>query len=381
MKILIAPDKFKGVANSQKIADILRVAIQKLQPETQIRLCPLADGGDGTLTSIIYALKGKTVSAGVHNPLMKTLTASYGVAPLPEKGTIIVEMAEASGLFRLAPEERNPLLTTTFGTGELVLDAVAKHEGKSIYVTLGGSATVDGGLGFLQALGAGIQSKSPLPPGAGGKHLSSILSVDLKPVLQKLRGISFTGLTDVQNPLLGPGGAAFLYGPQKGATIDMVKTLEAGLSHFEEILAKACGQSLQGVKGTGAGGGLGLALMALGGKLEGGFDFVARTLKLEDLVKECHLVLTGEGHLDESTRQGKTVVGVSRLAKKHGVPCIAIVGFQDPGLGWLQEEGLSRVYSLFDTPFTGDDSRKLEVPQKLTDLVGKLLTDSKPVPT
>jgi glycerate kinase len=376
MKILIAPDKFKTVGTSQKIADILRNAVQKFHPQTQIRLCPLADGGDGTLNSIIYALKGKTVSASVHSPLMKPITASYGIAPLPEKGTAIVEMAEASGLFRLAPEERNPLLTNTFGTGELVGDAIEKHDCRNIYVTLGGSATVDGGLGFLQALGAVFHAKPPLVPGSGGKALSSITSIDLAPALQKLKGINLIGLADVQSPLLGPQGAAPVYGPQKGATPEMVKTLELGLAHFEEILARACGDKVGTGKGMGAGGGLGLALAALGGRLENGFDFVAKTLKLEELMKECDLVLTGEGHLDESTREGKTVVGVSRLAKKLGIPCVGIVGYQDPGLDWLKEEGLSRVYSLFDTPFIGDDRRKNEVPQKLSELVEKLLSSS-----
>src|SRR5581483_9089885 len=164
MKILIAPDKFKGVSTAQEVSEIIRNQIQKHLPEAQIRLCPVADGGEGTLTSIIYLLKGKTISTTVNDPLMRPKQAQYGIAQLPEKETGIIEMAQSSGLFRLTKEERNPLETTSYGAGELVSEAVKKHGIRHLRISLGGSATIDGGIGFLQALGAGFKSKSTLPP-------------------------------------------------------------------------------------------------------------------------------------------------------------------------------------------------------------------------
>jgi glycerate 2-kinase len=371
MKILIAPDKFKGVSTAQEISEILRNLIQKHLPQAQLRLCPVADGGEGTLISIIYLLQGKTINATVNDPLMRPKQSQYGIAQLPEKDTGIIEMAQASGLFRLTVEERNPLETTTYGTGELVLDAL-KHGARHFKISLGGSATIDGGLGFLQALGATFKLKSNLPKGASGKHLPLILSVDLEPVRQLLKGISLTGLVDVQSPLLGDHGAARFFGPQKGATPEMTEELEKGLYQFEIALSKASGLLLKNERGAGAAGGLGMVILALGGKLESGFEFVAQTLKLEDQMKGCDLVITGEGRLDHSSREGKAPVCVARMAKKLGIPCVAIVGALDPGVNWLKDEGITQIFPLFEAPFVGDDPRKLEVPHRLSDIVSTL---------
>ncbi len=375
MKILIAPDKFKGVSTAQEVAEILRNQIQKHLPDAQIRLCPVADGGEGTLTSIIYLLKGRTINTTVNDPLMRPKQVQFGMAQLPEKETAIVEMAQASGLFRLAPSEFNPLETTSYGTGEIVVEAVKKHNARHLRISLGGSATVDGGLGFLQALGAVIKSKSPLPPkGLSGKHLSLIQSIDLEPARLLLRGIDITGLVDVNVPLLGDHGAARFFGPFKGATPEMVEELEKGLYHFELLLAKACAMLLKNEKGSGAAGGMGMALLALGARLESGFDFVAQTLKLEEQMKGCDLVITGEGRLDNSSREGKAPVAVALMAQKLGIRCIAIVGAVDPGVGWLKEVGISKVLPLFDTPIIGDDPRKLEVPHRFAEIVATLFS-------
>ncbi|HJT23055.1 MAG TPA: glycerate kinase, partial [bacterium] len=275
MKILIAPDKFKGVSTAQEVAEMLRNQIQKNRPDAQIRLCPVADGGEGTLTSIIYLLKGKTLNITVSDPLMRPKQCQYGMAQLPEKDTAVIEMAQASGLFRLAPNELNPLETTSYGTGEIVLEAIKKQNARQLRISLGGSATVDGGIGFLQALGVVFKSKATLPPkGLSGKYLSLIQAVDLEPANLLLRGIGLTGLVDVQVPLLGDHGAARFFGPLKGATPAMVEELEKGLYHFEGVLSKACGLLLKNEKGSGAAGGMGMALLALGAKLESGFDFV-----------------------------------------------------------------------------------------------------------
>lgn len=371
MKILIAPDKFKGVSTAQEISVYLRNFIQKQVPQAQIRLCPIADGGEGTLTSIIYVLKGKTINATVSDPLMRPKQSQLGISQLPEKDTAIIEMAQATGLFRLTPEERNPLETSSYGTGELVQEAL-RHEIKHLRISLGGSANVDGGAGFLQALGAVFKTKTALSRGIAGKHLSSILSVDLDPVRQLLKNIPIIGLVDVQVPLLGDHGAARFFGPQKGATPEAVEELEKGLYQFEQVLSKASGILLKNQKGSGAAGGMGMALLAIGARLESGFDFVAQTLKLEEIMKGCDLVITGEGRLDNSSQEGKAPVAVARMAKKMGIPCIAIVGAVDPGLKWLAGEGITQVYPLFDTPFVGDDPRKVEVPSRLGTVVAEL---------
>lgn len=382
MKILIAPDKFKGVSTAQEIAEMLRNQIQKHLPDATLRLCPVADGGEGTLTSIIYLLKGKTLNITVNDPLMRFKQAQYGISQLPEKETGIIEMAQASGLFRLTQEERNPLETTSYGTGEIVNEAVKKHGVKHLRISLGGSATIDGGLGFLQALGATFRSKTTMPPkGLAGKHLSNILSIDLEPVRLALKGVELIGLVDVQVPLLGDHGAARFFGPLKGATPQAIEELEKGMDSFEQVLSKASGILLKNQKGSGAAGGMGMALLALGARLDSGFDFVAQTLKLEDQMRGCDLVITGEGLMDNSSREGKAPVAVAQMAKKLGIPCIAVVGAVTPNLGWVKDVGIHRVYPLFDTPIIGDEPRKLEVPAKVAEIVQFLFSKKQTIPS
>ncbi|HUO56672.1 MAG TPA: glycerate kinase [bacterium] len=372
MKILIAPDKFKGISTAQEVSEIIRNHIQKVVPTANLRLCPIADGGEGTLNSIIYVLKGKTLTTTVNDPLMRLKQAQYGMAQLPEKETAIIEMAQASGLFRLAVSERNPMETSSYGTGELVEEAVKKHGAKHLKITLGGSATVDGGIGFLQALGATFKLKSALPKGAAAKHLPLVTGVDLEAPQLLLKGIDIVGLVDVNVPLLGDHGAARFFGPQKGGSPDAVEELEKGLYQFEAVLSKAAGILLKNQKGAGAAGGLGMAILALGGRLESGFDFVAQTLKLEDQMKGCDLVITGEGYLDNSSQQGKAPVAVARMAKKLGIPCVAIVGAVAPDLKWLKEEGIHQVYHMFDSPVLGEDPSKLQINQRLGEIVTTL---------
>ena len=373
MKILIAPDKFKGISTAQEVSEQLRNHIQKCVPQANLRLCPVADGGEGTLQSIIYLLKGKTQNATVNDPLMRPKQAQYGMAQLPEKETAVIEMAQASGLFRLAVAERNPLETSSYGTGELVVEVVKRQGAKHLRMALGGSASIDGGIGFLQALGVTFKSKTALPPkGIAGKHLSAITGIDLEPARLLFKGVDIVGMVDVNVPLLGDHGAARFFGPQKGATPEMVEELEKGLFNFEAILSKASGVLLKNQKGSGAAGGLGMALLALGGRLESGFDFVAQTLKLEDQMRGCDLVITGEGHLDNSSQAGKAPVAVARMAKKLGIPCVAIVGAADPDMKWLKEEGITNVYTMFDAPIVGEDPSKLQITQRLGEIVATL---------
>ncbi|HVM31876.1 MAG TPA: glycerate kinase, partial [bacterium] len=342
--------------------------------------CPLADGGEGTLSAIVYSLKGKTVSAATFNALMKPIQAHYGQTQLPEKNSALIEMALTSGLSLIPAEDRNPMNTTSYGTGRLVADAILQGA-TTIRITLGGSATVDGGLGFLQALGVDLITKSgPLMAGAAGRHLSQVTAIEFSNSRKLLDNKTLIGLTDVQAPLLGPQGAARLYAPQKGASPSDVEELEKGLAHFSKILSAAVGRPLADEAGTGAAGGLGLAILALGGRLENGFDFVAQTLNLENQIRDCDLILTGEGRLDDSSRQGKVPVGVARLAKAQKKPCVAIVGALDPGLDWLKQEGFSKVMPLFDSPFTApDDPRKEQVNQKITEAIKTLFSGAQKI--
>jgi len=267
------------------------------------------------------------------------------------------------------------LETSSYGTGELVEEAVKKHAAKHLRITLGGSATVDGGLGFLQALGASFKLKSTLPKGAAGKHLSWILGVDLEPALLLLKGVELIGLVDVNVPLLGDHGSARFFGPQKGGNEEMVEELEKGLYQFEGVLSKAAGILLKNQKGAGAAGGMGMAILALGGRLESGFDFVAQTLKLEDQMKGCDLVITGEGYMDNSTQEGKAPVAVARMSKKLGIPCVAVVGAVAPDLKWLKEEGIAQVYPMFDAPIVGEDPSKLQINQRIGEIVTTLFQE------
>ncbi len=369
MKILLAPDKFKGICTAQEVAENLRNNLQKLLPQAQIRLFPIADGGEGTLISIIYLLQGKIQTVFVHDPLMREKEAQWGWAQLPDKETAILEMSQASGLLRLTPQEYNPLLTTSYGTGDLVSEAL-RNNAKFIKIALGGSATVDGGIGFLQALGAIFKSRITIPPsGLSGQHLLSITSVDLEPVLHKLRGIVLSGLVDVQVPLLGDHGAARFFGPSKGATPEMIETLEKGLFHFDNLLSNAVGRVLKNHPGAGAAGGLGMSILALGGQLERGFDFVAQTLKLEENMAGCDLIITGEGKLDDTSREGKAPVAVARLAIKLGIKCLGIVGCNQASPAWLTEEGFTKVYALYDVPFNAEDPKKFEFSKRLSDIL------------
>ena len=374
MKILIAPDKFKGISTAQGVADTLQKAILKQRSSAFIRVCPVADGGEGTLDTVIHILKGKTFSASVHDPLMRSQDATYGVSDLPEKDSAFVEMAQACGLSKLTHAERNPMETSSYGAGELVM-AAYKRGARNIRIALGGSATVDGGLGFLQALGAHLISGTTLPKGVGGKHLSLVNEINLEFIHKNLKDLKLTGLVDVRVQLLGEYGSARFFGPQKGATPEMVKDLEKGIAHFESVLSKASGKVLKSQRGSGAAGGMGMAILALGGKLESGFDFVSHILKLEDQMKGCDLVITGEGMLDASSLEGKAPVSVALLAKQMGIPCVAVVGAMDPSIIWLNEVGIKKCYTLFDKPISIEDPRSSEVPDRFTQVVADLLKD------
>ena len=321
MFCIIAIDSFKGCLTSGEAAQSLAEGIRQVQPKTEILQIPVSDGGEGMLTAFLSALHGERVTIPVHDPLMRHIHASYGISEDGE--TAIIEMAEASGLQLLSKEERDPLLTTTFGTGELILDAL-KRNCRHFIIGLGGSATTDGGVGMLQALGMKCYDEHGVLLGVGGGMLSQIVSIDTSALHPLLRDCRFTIASDVTNPLCGIHGAAHVFGPQKGATPAMVQQLDAGLQHWASISGHEREALLQG---AGAAGGLGFAFLAfLQAKMTSGIELLLDYLAFDRLLEQADLVITGEGSADCQTLMGKLPSGILRHAQKANVPVWLLAG-------------------------------------------------------
>ena len=326
MKIVLAPDSFKGNLTSLQVAAALEKGIRRVLPNAQCIKVPMADGGEGTVQSLVDGEGGKFVRKKVTGPAGKPVTARYGF--LADGKTAVIEMAEASGLPYVKGKEKNPMKTTSYGTGELILDAINKGAEK-IIIGIGGSATTDGGTGMAQALGIKFLDKNGKEIkeyGAGGM-LNKIAKIDMSGIDARINKTKIIVASDVENPLYGKKGAAYVFGPQKGATSTMVKTLDANLKYFGNLLKKDLGKDVRTLKGAGAAGGLGAGLVAFtGAKLKSGIDIVVDATRLKKHLKDADLVITGEGRVDSQTAFGKTPAGVAKVAKKFKVPTIAIGG-------------------------------------------------------
>ena len=324
-KVLVAPASFKGSLSALEAGEAIRRGFARAVPLAVVRVVPLADGGEGTVEALCRAVGGQMRMATVTGPLgSETVQARWAIL---SGGLAVIEMAQASGLPLVTPERRDPMATTTAGTGELIREALAAGC-RSVLVGLGGSATVDGGLGAMRALGAGFLDEQgrPVPPGGRGLlHLHRIDPTGLDP---RLSGVSFTVLADVDNPLTGPDGAARVFGPQKGADPDAVVALDRGLANLARVAARDLGSpNLAILPGGGAAGGLGLALVAfLGARIVSGIDYVMEATGLAEQMAWADIVVTGEGQLDGQSRRGKACSGVARLAGAVGRPVVAIVG-------------------------------------------------------
>lgn len=325
-KIVIAPDSFKGNLTSLEVAVCIEKGIRRVLPNATCVKIPMADGGEGTVQSLIDATGGKLVRKRVKGPAGKTVTACYGW--LPTKKTAVIEMAEASGLPLVEGRTKNPLKTTTYGTGQLMLDALDRGA-KKIIIGIGGSATNDGGVGMAQALGVRFmdtRGREIKEPGCGGM-LAKIRTIDATGLDPRIRQTKILVACDVKNTLHGKQGAAHVFGPQKGATPKMVAELDANLKHLGRLIKRDLKVAVARMPGAGAAGGLGAGLVAFAGAtLKSGVDIVLRTTELEKYIKGSDLVITGEGKVDFQTAFGKTPSGVARAAKKHRVPVIAIGG-------------------------------------------------------
>lgn len=350
MRVLIAPDKFKGSLSAPRVAEAMARAVARACPRAEIDRAPMADGGEGTVDALVAATGGTIREARVTGPLGEPVLAVFGL--LGDGKTAVVEMASASGLWRLSPERRDPWRATTRGTGELLLAAVGAGATK-VVMGIGGSATNDGGAGLGQALGFGLLDAEGREIGSGGGELGRLARIEPPLSSNALAGVEIAIACDVANPLCGPSGASAVYGPQKGATPEMVARLDANLEHFAGIILRDLGVDIRDLPGAGAAGGLGAGLVAFaGGRLQKGVDLIIEAVKLKDRLAGAALCLTGEGALDGQSAYGKTAVGVARLARSMGCPTLAIAGTIGPGAEAVLEEGISAYFSICPGPVT-----------------------------
>ncbi len=345
MKILIAPDKFKGALNAREVAENIAKGLRDTLPDAKIDIVPMADGGEGTAEAICEARGGSWLKCKAHDAFGREIEARY--AWIKDGKLVVMEMSEAAGMRRLSESERDPVRTTTFGVGEMILNA-ADRGANEIIIGLGGSATNDGGWGLARALGFRFDYEHPPSPGFGAareqeKNRESVTGlVDLSRIEKphELNLPKIIAAVDVQNPLLGENGATRVFGPQKGASEDELNVLEQALTRLADVVVEAFGFDYRDKPGAGAAGGLGFGLMSFcGGTIRPGFDVVAEAVGLESKMKGVDIVITGEGSLDRQTLEGKTPAGVARLARKLGKKVFAIAGRYD---------GNQQVQELFD---------------------------------
>ncbi|MDE1483311.1 glycerate kinase [Xenorhabdus bovienii] len=344
MKIVIAPDSFKESLSALQVAQAIEQGFREIFPQaTYIRL-PMADGGEGTVESLVAATGGQRISCSVTDPLGQPVDAFLGL--LGDGQTAVIEMAAASGLHLVPMEQRNPLITTSYGTGELILAAL-EHGVQKLILGIGGSATNDGGAGMMQALGAQLWDGDCRILPLGGAALTRLESIGLSGLDPRLNQLEITVACDVNNPLCGELGASAIFGPQKGATPEMVKVLDSALHHYGMKIESLTGKKVIDVAGAGAAGGMGASLLGcLDAKLQSGIEIVINTLKLEEAIQGADLVITGEGRMDSQTIQGKTPIGVARVAKKFGIPIIALVGGMSRDYHVVHQHGLDAVFSI-----------------------------------
>ncbi|QOT00781.1 glycerate kinase [Brevibacterium sp. JNUCC-42] len=350
MKVLIAIDSFKGSLSSLDCGKAITEGIKDVYENAEIITFPLADGGEGTVEALVQATKGKFVEKEVIGPLGTLVTAVYGI--LGNNHTAVIEVAAACGLPLVPENERNPYFTTTYGVGQLICDAVEKGC-KEFVIGLGGSATNDAGVGMLQALGFSYLDENNKEVGYGGYELQKICAMDSTHVHHAIKNCTFKVACDVNNPLHGKNGAAYIFGRQKGATTEMVKELDAGLEHFAHVTFRELNKDIQNIAGAGAAGGLGAAFAGfLDAELLSGVQLVLETVGLEDKISDVDLVITGEGKLDSQTSMGKAPLGVAQVALKHDIPVIALAGGVSKQAYTLNELGITSFFSITNEPMS-----------------------------
>lgn len=344
MKIVIAPDSYKESLSAADVASAIESGFREIYPDAEYVKLPVADGGEGTVDAMVAATQGRVISVNVTGPLGEPVAGFYGVSG--DERCAFIEMAAASGLELLSPEQRNPLKTTSWGTGELIQHALDLGV-KRIIIGLGGSATNDGGAGMVQALGAKLLTADNQQIPYGGAGLETLAKIDISELDSRLAHCQIDVACDVTNPLTGAEGASAVFAPQKGATAEMVVQLDGALAHYARRIEQDLAINVLTLEGGGAAGGLGAALYAFcGATLRPGIDIVTEALHLDALVADASLVITGEGRMDSQTIHGKVPVGVARVAKRYHIPVIGIAGSLTADVGVVHQHGVDAVFSV-----------------------------------
>ncbi|MCL5518496.1 glycerate kinase [Citrobacter cronae] len=356
MKIVIAPDSYKESLSALEVATAIELGFREIWPEADYVKIPVADGGEGTVEAMVAATQGHLVHVDVTGPLGNTIQAFYGLSG--DERTAFIEMAAASGLEQVPANLRDPLKTTSWGTGELIrhaLDAGVEH----IIIGIGGSATNDGGAGMVQALGARLLDAQDEDIAHGAMGLESLTRIDISQLDPRLAGCRIEVACDVTNPLTGKEGASVVFGPQKGATTEMIPRLDRALTHYAQLIARDLEVNVLELAGGGAAGGMGAALYAFcGAQLRRGIEIVTDALRLDACVADADLVVTGEGRIDSQTIHGKVPVGVAKIAKRYNKPVIGIAGSLTADVGVVHQHGLDAVFSVIYTICSLDEALK-----------------------
>ncbi len=340
MKLIFASDSFKGSLSSEEIIRLLTVSAEKVFPGCECCGIPIADGGEGTVDAVIAVTKGDKRAVRVHGPLMEEMESSYGVF---HGDCAIIEMAAASGLPLVAADKRNPLHTSTCGTGELIRDALERGYRK-ISIAIGGSATNDGGMGAMRALGIRFLDKDGNELEGRGKDLAKVADIDVSGILPAVAEAQFTVMCDVNNPLTGPDGATYTFGKQKGGTPEILDELEAGMQNYARVIQTKFGIDVDGIAGSGAAGGLGAALCVfLQARMESGIETVLNLIDFDGILEGADLVITGEGRVDWQSAFGKVLSGIGKRCRAKGVPVAALVGGMGNGAEKIYELGIGSI--------------------------------------
>lgn len=350
MRVVVAPQALKGSLTAEEVGQAIALGVRAVYPQAHVDVIPIADGGEGTVQALVDATAGELVWQKVTGPLGTPVSAFFGL--LGDGKTAAIEMAASSGLPLVPHTQRNPLLTTTYGVGELLLAAIERGR-RHFIVGIGGSATNDGGAGMAQALGAFLLTEQGTAIARGGAALTTLARISLEQLNPRLQECTFEVACDVTNPLCGPTGASAVYGPQKGATPEMVQELDAALDHYASVLERDLGQSVRNIPGAGAAGGLGAGMIAfLHATLRPGAQLVLEAVNLETYVREADLVITAEGQIDEQTAYGKSVGAVATLTKRYGLPVLALAGSLGSGYKKVYELGIDGISVLPFGPMT-----------------------------
>jgi glycerate kinase len=350
MKIVIAPQGFKGNLSAHRVAEAIARGIRRVLIDAELDIVPMADGGEGTLEVLVHNTHGRIITTEVSGPLGDTVLARWGI--IGDGVSAVVEMAAASGITLVPVEKLNPSVTTTYGTGQLIRAAL-DAQCRKIIVGIGGSATNDGGAGMAQALGARLLDKDRVDLSVGGAALSKLDSIDISGLDKRLANCQIVAACDVKNPLCGKDGASIVYGPQKGATEKMCRQLDDALSNYARVIKKDLGIDVRNIPGAGAAGGMGAGLIAfLAAELKPGIEIVSDTVGLSEHLKGAALVFTGEGRIDAQTFFGKTVAGVAAKAKVFGIPVVAIVGEIAGNIRAIYQHGIDVVMSIVPGPIS-----------------------------